>query len=174
MTTDQIFASAMLLTNVGWLALKQVAPLLGALLVARVTVHWALERFKSEKIWERQLLALADVVAAIRRMQRATLAVRDESAAYFGMPPPGLRGEAFVDYNAGMQNLRAAISVAAVLLPDEVQRRLLELQEFVDQPLKSDAKIGLFLEERSRALSRASDWLIQDRWEILKGRKRGG
>lgn len=174
MTTDQIFASATLLINFGWLVLKQIAPVLGALLVARVTVYWALERFKSEKLWERQLLALADVVAAIRRMERATLAVRDESAAYFGLPPPGMRGEAFVDYNAGMENLRAAISVAAVLLPDKAQRRLLDLQEFVDQPLMSDAKVGVFLEERSRELSRASDWLIEDRWEILKSRKRGG
>lgn len=56
-----------------WLELiKLGAQLVGAIFIARLAVQWALERFKSEKSWERQVVALVDVVAAMGAMRRVT------------------------------------------------------------------------------------------------------
>jgi hypothetical protein len=53
-----------------WELLKLLAQFSGALIVAYLTVRWALTRFKSEKTWERQSAALADVFSALREMER--------------------------------------------------------------------------------------------------------
>lgn len=54
-----------------WLELlKLAAQLVGAIVVAKFAVKWALERFKSEKSWERQVTALVDVVTAMGAMER--------------------------------------------------------------------------------------------------------
>ncbi len=50
---------------------KLVLQLAGALFVARLTVKWALSRFKNEKSWERQLSAYTDVLSALSQMERA-------------------------------------------------------------------------------------------------------
>ena len=47
---------------------KLIAQLGGALLIARLTVYWALSRFKSEKLWERQSAALSEVLQAVTEL----------------------------------------------------------------------------------------------------------
>jgi hypothetical protein len=49
---------------------KLIAQLGGALLIAWLAVQWALNRFKSEKTWERGITAFADTVSALREMNR--------------------------------------------------------------------------------------------------------
>ena len=54
-----------------WLEfLKLCVQLAGALIIARFTVNWALDRYKREKLWERRLASYADVVSAIGEMLR--------------------------------------------------------------------------------------------------------
>src|SRR5260370_10405133 len=53
-----------------WETLKLIVQFAGGLLIARVAVGWALDRFKSEKMWDRRITALADVMAALREMVR--------------------------------------------------------------------------------------------------------
>lgn len=50
-------------------AVKLALQFLGALAIARLTVTWALRRYKAEKSWERRLAAYVDVVTAIGEMQ---------------------------------------------------------------------------------------------------------
>lgn len=50
--------------------LKLGAQLVGAAVVAKLAVRWALERFKTERSWERQMAALVDVVTAMGAMER--------------------------------------------------------------------------------------------------------
>lgn len=49
---------------------KLAAQLVGAFWIARLTVQWALKRFKSEKLWEKQLALATDAVLTIRDMRR--------------------------------------------------------------------------------------------------------
>lgn len=51
-------------------SVKLAAQLLGAVAVARLTVKWALSRYKSEKVWERRLVAYAALVTAVSEMRR--------------------------------------------------------------------------------------------------------
>jgi hypothetical protein len=53
-----------------WDVLKLIVQFAGALLIAWLAVRWALGRFKSEKAWERETAALADVLSALREMYR--------------------------------------------------------------------------------------------------------
>lgn len=50
--------------------LKLVLQLSGAVIVARLTVSWALKRYKSEKTWERRMTAYIDALGAIGAMER--------------------------------------------------------------------------------------------------------
>ena len=43
---------------------------IGALLIAHLTVHWAIQTFKSQKSWERDATTYAELVAALREMKR--------------------------------------------------------------------------------------------------------
>lgn len=49
---------------------KLLVQLVGALFVAKIAVRWALERFKSEKLWDRGLTSLADTISALREIER--------------------------------------------------------------------------------------------------------
>jgi hypothetical protein len=53
-----------------WEVIKLIVQFVGALMLAWLTVEWALRRFKSEKMWERRTTALADVLTALRDMDR--------------------------------------------------------------------------------------------------------
>mgnify|MGYP005990694333 CR=1 FL=1 len=50
----------------------------GALVVARLAVNWALRRYKSEKIWERQLAAFSDSVSALAHLRKVLHAEIDQ------------------------------------------------------------------------------------------------
>jgi hypothetical protein len=54
-------------TDIAGDIVKLAIQFIGALVVARLTVQWALGRFKREKKWEREVTALADVVGALRK-----------------------------------------------------------------------------------------------------------
>lgn len=51
--------------------LKLAAQLVGALGVSWLTVRWALGRYKSEKMWERESAAIADLVGALGEIEGA-------------------------------------------------------------------------------------------------------
>lgn len=50
--------------------LKLAIQFVGALFIAKLTVRWALARFKTEKMWERQTTALADVLSSLSELDR--------------------------------------------------------------------------------------------------------
>jgi hypothetical protein len=71
---------------------EQILQLLGALLIAWVTVRLALKRFKSEKGWERQISTVADLLVVIGEMDRLNdiwLAVETGERRPFSIPYRG-------------------------------------------------------------------------------------
>jgi hypothetical protein len=53
-----------------WEVLKLAIQGLGALVIARLAVVWAVETFKSQKRWERDAATFAALLAALREMKR--------------------------------------------------------------------------------------------------------
>jgi hypothetical protein len=53
-----------------WEVIKLIVQFAGALIIARLTVQWALGRFKTEKSWERQTTAFAEILASLRETIR--------------------------------------------------------------------------------------------------------
>jgi hypothetical protein len=53
-----------------WDILKLAMQGIGALVFARMTVVWAIDKFKSQKRWERDASTYAGTVAALREMKR--------------------------------------------------------------------------------------------------------
>jgi hypothetical protein len=53
-----------------WEVIKLIVQFSGALIIARLTVQWALGRFKTEKSWERQTTAFAEILASLRETIR--------------------------------------------------------------------------------------------------------
>ncbi|MGY8633824.1 hypothetical protein RAD15_15210 [Bradyrhizobium sp. 14AA] len=54
-----------------WDVLKLAVQGIGALIIARLAVVWAVETFKSQKSWERDATTFSNLLAALREMHRA-------------------------------------------------------------------------------------------------------
>lgn len=65
--------------------IKLAAQLGGALFIARLTVRWALGRFKSEKTWERELAAMVDLVRNLAEVRRLAFIHRGQVGS--SIPP---------------------------------------------------------------------------------------
>jgi hypothetical protein len=53
-----------------WDILKLAIQGIGALIIARLTVRWAIDTFKSQKRWERDAATFANLLSALREMKR--------------------------------------------------------------------------------------------------------
>lgn len=119
-------------------AVKLIAQLLGAILVARLAVRWALSRYKTEKTWERRLSAYVEVVTALSEMKLIVGLWIDaiERAHLLRSDEPAQRER----YQSAKRRLDEATATAQLLLPPTTYKRLLTLdvemekaQRFKDQ-----------------------------------------
>ncbi len=110
-----------------WEVIKLIVQFAGALFIARLTVQWALGRFKSEKGWERQTTTFAEVISALREMERILDQLyQDEIHARN-------YSEAYLDrLNKRHQQIRdryqEASSLAAIVLPDDISDIIVKLE----------------------------------------------
>ncbi len=120
--------------------LKLALQFAGAMFIAWMTVHWALGRFKSEKMWERRTTALADVLVALGEMKLINELWEEHEASGGGESPEinawlnGLSKR----YQAAHRQFRGVAAVASLILPSqivEVMTTLLsELNADYDEP----------------------------------------
>lgn len=104
--------------NVGLELAKLAAQFLGALVVARLAVGWALLRYKGEKTWERRLAAYVDGLAALGEMRLVVGRWHDELIT--DRPVSDEQSAAqFTRYQAARRRLDEGVAVAALLLPPE-------------------------------------------------------
>ncbi|TIT23911.1 MAG: hypothetical protein E5W70_05915 [Mesorhizobium sp.] len=114
-----------------WDLAKSAFQLLGALLIARLTVGWALSRFKYEKAWERQSEALANVVAALAEMRRVNDKWTDE--AYLGRDFAEEFSKALqLRYQDAKREFERVAAVGVLVLPAEIADILLKLEADLD------------------------------------------
>lgn len=113
--------------SIGYEVAKLLFQAIGALIVAKVAVSWALDRFKREKIWERQLAAQADVIAALFEMRRlyARWAEREER---HGNLSPEIDDEENKRWKIAARRLDEASAIGAMLLPQNICDRLVKLE----------------------------------------------
>lgn len=110
-----------------WEVIKLIVQFSGALIIARLTVYWALSRFKSEKGWERQTTAFAEVISVLREFDRILdqfyedeIHARSYSEAYLAR------------LNTRSQEVRdryqKASSLAAIVLPNDISEIIVKLE----------------------------------------------
>jgi hypothetical protein len=138
--------------------IKSILQLLGALLIAWVTVRLALKRFKTERGWERQTSTLADLLVAIEEMDRLNdiwLAVETNERRQLS---DERRRETSVSYAAAMRDFEKGAAVAAVLLPPEIYSIVKQLRT----ELKTGDYASMFerLDADGASLQKARELLI--------------
>lgn len=115
-----------------WLELmKLAAQLIGAIVVAKLAVQWALERFKSEKSWERQVAALTDVVAAMGAMTRCAKRWLND---YYqdGQPTKAREAELMKIYRDGELLLQQVSATARLILPKVLADHIANTEESLE------------------------------------------
>lgn len=61
--------------------LKLLIQLGGAYFIAKLTVGWALGRFRTEKAWEREVAVMVDLVRNLKELRRLAASQRDQLAS---------------------------------------------------------------------------------------------
>ena len=98
-----------------WLEfLKLALQLAGALIIARLAVNWALDRYKREKLWERRLASYADVVSALEEMIRINAEWYEEAITRRDQEKADEREQR---YKAAKLKLNEVSAVGQLLLP---------------------------------------------------------
>ena len=129
----------------------------GALLIAWLTVRWALARFKSEKAWERRIGAMADILSALREMYRVLAIWEDRELR-------GLdRNEEYEEklrtrWQEAEAKFKAVSAIAILVLPQEAADRIEKLERSL-----ADENYDSWLEEiqgTAAAVSTAMSWLV--------------
>ena len=105
---------------------KLIIQFLGALLIARLAVRWALSRYQTEKMWERRLSAYSDVMAAVGDMKRLNRLWFEDAVTQKDRPEDvrEAQGERF---KKARRRLNETIATANLLLPKPTQDTLAEL-----------------------------------------------
>ena len=128
----------------------------GALLIARMAVRWALARYKSEKLWERQTLALAEVLQAVTELDRIN-SVYFHAEITHSQIENDVREALWKGIQAAEKQFQKVAATAAIILPasmsltiekiekDYYRTRESQYDDFMEQ-LEAEAK--LFSEAR--------------------------
>jgi hypothetical protein len=136
---------------------KLVVQFGGAMLIAWFTVRWALDRFKTEKMWERRTTALADVLSALREMLRVLEHWEEKEirgAEYSQEFDEKLRDR----YQKAKQKFEEVSAVAIMLLPQEAADRIETLEATL-----ANGQYDSWFEEinaESAAIAEALAWLV--------------
>jgi hypothetical protein len=104
----------------------------GAIFVARLAVRWALNRYKEEKTWERQLTAYADVIAALGDMRLIVGRWADETegATNYTDEYKKLHQDR---YRAAKRKFEEALAVASLILPKDTHSLLYKLDMDIEK-----------------------------------------
>lgn len=104
----------------------------GAIFVARLAVRWALNRYKEEKTWERQLAAYADVIAALGDMRLIVGRWADETegATTYTDEYKNLHKDR---YRAAKRKFEEALAVASLILPKDTHSLLHKLDMDIEK-----------------------------------------
>ena len=105
---------------------------LGALLVAWLTVKWALSRYKSEKSWDRRLSAYVDAITAIREMKLVAGKWYDQEISDYQVADEKYEEEQSVRYRAARKRLDEALATATLLLSEQDSNILQNLTQHID------------------------------------------
>lgn len=134
---EEVERSAHYLEMIVWLeAIKLGAQLIGAVVIARLTVKWALSRYKEEKVWERKLASYSDVIAAVGEMLRVTNEWLDDEE--LRRDRPDLNEERSARYSTARRKLLEVTATGRLLLSSEAQGILAELNHNMDTIPKFD------------------------------------
>lgn len=140
--------------------LKLIVQFAGALFIAWLTVRWAIRRFKTEKLWERETTTIADVLTALRELEEINyLRMKD----YGDETPhtPQFLKELHQRHEAAKRKLIAVSATASLVLPATVQKALTDYETEILRSYEND-------EPWIDYLTREADRLVQARVAILK------
>lgn len=118
--------------NYGWEFAKIAVQLAGAVLVARLAVTWALKRYKTEKAWDREMEALANVVQALSEMDRVIFKWMQEYARETEFSDQ-YSEELETRYREARRKFETTAAAAAILLPKEINEALDNLDRQLNQ-----------------------------------------
>jgi hypothetical protein len=133
--------------------------LFGALIVARLAVKWALNRYKSEKTWERQLSAYADAVTAISEMRLVVGRWIDDEIEN-KQASDERDAEHAQRYRSARRRLEEGLAAAVLILPNRTSEGLKELMIEIDNAPRAETYLD-HLEGQYRLLNQASNKLIE-------------
>jgi uncharacterized protein YeeX (DUF496 family) len=124
---------------------KLVAQLGGALVIAWLTVRWALRRYKSEKMWERESVAMFDVLGAIADMKDVNSAwldqlLRDQNVEEIISTDPKAEAERdaalLSRWRDAKRRLDGVSAVASIVLSSMAEEALANLNAKLSQPFE--------------------------------------
>ena len=114
-------------------AVKLAVQLIGAIIVARIAVKWALDRYKLEKMWERRLAAYVELIISLSEMRIVLALILDETDGELPPDPIANHRERYhsarrrLDEASGQALLvlsrNAADSIATIGFEIELQKR---------------------------------------------------
>jgi len=100
----------------------------GALAIARLTVTWALSRFKTEKAWERKIASMAEVLSALREMVRV-LSIQEDRHLRHAEDNEEYENKLRERWQAAKLKFEAVSAVAILILPQEAADRIQHLED---------------------------------------------
>lgn len=154
--------------SVGGEVLKMVAQLGGALVIARLAVTWALGRHKSEKIFERTILAVADLQSSLLKMQRAARLLYREAINEIELPTA--YGRDLGDtWNVEERKFQEAAAVAMLFLPDDAAEVIGDLRKALHGAPEQDW--AMLWEGRLVATESAVEYFEDNGRRLLRGKQ---
>ncbi len=116
---------------------RLITQLVGALMVARLAVNWALDRYKKEKIWEKRLGSYADVVAALGEMLRLN---REWRRASLSNTDDETQNDRSLRFKEAKLKLNEVSAVGRLILPSRAQLILTELEDDLNATPRFDTR----------------------------------
>lgn len=145
---------------------KLVLQLSGAVIVARLTVSWALKRYKSEKTWERRMTAYIDALGAIGAMER--ISGRQFDRAIVGRDTSPEQDEIELEeWRSSRRRLNENIVSARLLFSEKTSVILADLDKAMFSAAQNDFYVES-LDDTFGALRAAKEALIEDGRTTLK------
>ncbi|MEH6721959.1 MAG: hypothetical protein V7686_00385 [Qipengyuania sp.] len=138
--------------------LKLIVQLVGAMIVARLAVNWALDRYKREKVWDRRLSCYSDIVTAIAEMLRVNNEWFDDAA--YRRENVAEDGDRAMRYKEAKRKFLEVASSGRLLLPKQSTGVLQRLIHDIDSRPKFDFYEDALAHDAS-VLESALDELIE-------------
>jgi len=138
---------------------KMAAQFVGALAIAWLAVRWALGRYKTEKLWERQTAALFDLLTAVAEVQRVNSEWLQQELLKHNFTEKYSERLSSAYWN-GKQRIDEVASITDILLP-EAREPISDLRAALDRNEPPEESYQETLELTELALARARDSLIE-------------